>query len=217
MPRKSPGHTKSPERTWWSQPLPLAAPSIGVWETDIEADRTRGDAVMARLFGLSEAEAAEGVAIARLLSAFHPDDLKQDQARRRRVVDEGGVFVWEHRIVPAPGILRWVLARGHYRRDANGRMFGCGIVLDVTDSHGDGRTDGPARFLSTREAPGSLLERITERVLEVERMGRDLDPEAAKTLRPLIESLLHALGRQIAAALAQELRPSRRMPGLTVH
>lgn len=211
MPRKSPGYTL------WSNPLPLTAPSIGVWETDIEADRTRGDAGMARLFGLSETEAAEGVAIARLLAVFHPDDLRQDQERRRLVVEEGGVFVWEHRIVPAPGVLRWVLARGHYQRDARGRMVGRGIVLDVTDSRSDGHTEGPARFLSTREAPGSLLERMTERALDIERMGRDLDPETAKLLRPLIEPLLHELGRQIAAALAQERLPSQRGPGFTVH
>lgn len=208
---------KSLKRIAWSQPLPLGAPSIGLWESDIEADRTRGDAVVARLFGLSEAEIAEGVAIARLLSVFHPDDLKQDQERRRRVVEEGGVFVWEHRVVPAPGIVRWVLARGHYQRDANGRMFGRGIVLDVTDSRSDGHTDGPARFLSTRAGPDSLLERMTERALEIERMGRDLDSEAAKTLRPLIERLLLELGRQIADLLAQAPLSSGPASGLTVH
>lgn len=208
---------KSPKGIAWSQPLPLGAPSIGLWESDIEADRTRGDAVVARLFGLSEAEIAEGVAIARLLSVFHPDDLKQDQERRRRVVEEGGVFVWEHRVVPAPGIVRWVLARGHYQRDANGRMFGRGIVLDVTDSRSDGHTDGPARFLSTRAGPDSLLERMTERALEIERMGRDLDSEAAKTLRPLIERLLLELGRQIADLLAQAPLSSGPASGLTVH
>ena len=208
---------KSPKSFVWSQPLPLATPSIGLWESDIVADRTRGDAVVARLFGLSEAELAEGVPIARLLSVFHPDDLMQDQERRRRVVEDGGVFVWEHRVVPAPGIVRWVLARGHYRRDASGRMFGRGIVVDVTDSRSDGHTEGPARFLSARAGPDSLLERMTERVLEIERMGRDLDADAAKTLRPLIERLLLELGRQIATMVAQTPPPAGPASGLTVH
>lgn len=208
---------KLPKNLLWSQSLPLAALSIGVWETDIEADRTRGDAVMARLFGLSEAEAAEGVAIARLLAIFHPDDLAQDRERRRLVVEEGGVFVWEHRVVPAQGVVRWVLARGCYQRDASGRMYGRGIILDVTDSRSDGHTDGPARFLSAREGPGSVLERMTERALEIERMGRDLDTEAAKSMRPLIEKLLHELGRQIAATLVQAPPSSESASGLTVH
>ncbi|MDN3572523.1 PAS domain-containing protein [Methylobacterium longum] len=172
---------------------------------------------MARLFGLSEAEAAEGVAIARLLAIFHPDDLEQDRERRRLVVEEGGVFVWEHRVVPAQGVVRWVLARGCYQRDASGRMYGRGIILDVTDSRSDGHTDGPARFLSAREGPGSVLERMTERALEIERMGRDLDTEAAKSMRPLIEKLLHELGRQIAATLVQAPPSSESASGLTVH
>ncbi|WP_244625635.1 PAS domain-containing protein [Methylobacterium mesophilicum] len=195
----------------------MASLSIGVWEADLEADRTRGDVVMARLFGLSEEEAAEGVTIARLLSAFHPDDLMRDMERRRLVLEQGGVFVWEHRVVPAPGIVRWVLARGHYARDPRGRMFGRGIVIDVTDSRNDGHTDGPARFLTTPEHPGSNLERMTERALEIERIIRDLDVQAAKALRPLIEPLLRELGRQIAASLAESSMLAEPVPDLTVH
>lgn len=211
MPRRSSG------RALWSGSLSLAPTSIGVWETDFEADRTRGDAGMARLFGWSEAEAAEGVPIARLLSAFHPDDLKQDQVRRRRVREEGGVFVWEHRVVPAPGVVRWVLARGHYRRDANGRMFGRGIVIDVTDSRSDGHTDGPARFLTAPEALGSPLEGMAERALEIWELARHLDAEAAKRLQPLINDLLQELGRQITVSLTEG--PPAKQPALnpTMH
>lgn len=211
MPRKSLGTRLE------ANSLSLAAPSIGVWETDFKADRTRGDAVMARLFGLSDAEAAEGVTVSRLLSAFHPDDLMQDQERRRRVREEGGVFVWEHRVVPAPGVVRWVLARGHYGRDANGRMFGRGIVIDVTDCRNDGHTDGPARFLTAHEVPGSALERMAEHMLEIWEMGRDLDAEAAKPLQPLIRALLQELGRQIVASLSDKPSAERTSPDLTVH
>ena len=203
MPRKSPGNAL------WSGSLTLAVPSIGFWETDFEADRTRGDAVMARLFGWSEAEAAEGVAISRLVSVFHPDDLARDQERRRRVHEEGGVFVWEHRVVPAPGVVRWVLARGQYWRDANGRMFGRGIVIDVTDTRRDGHTDGPAQFLTTPEVSGPLLERMAERALEIEEMGRGLDDETATRVRPLVEGLLYELSRQISASLAEDSSANR--------
>ncbi|MHC2106369.1 PAS domain-containing protein [Methylobacterium sp.] len=200
---------KSPESALWSRSLTLAAPSIGVWETDLEADLTRGDAVVARLFGWSEAEAEEGVPISRFLSAIHPDDLAQGQERRRRIREEGGVFVWEHRVVPAPGVVRWVLARGQFWRDANGRMFGRGIVIDVTDSRRDGHTDGPARFLTTPEVSGPLLESIAERALEIEEIGRGLDDETARQVRPLIEGLLYELGRQISASLAEDPTPER--------
>lgn len=208
---------KSSRTTLRSRPLPLAAPSIGVWETDFEADRTRGDAVVARLFGWSEAEAAEGVSIARLLSAFHPEDLEKDLERRRLIREEGGVFVWEHRTVPAPGVVYWVLARGCYRRDANGRMFGRGIVIDVTDCRNDGYTDGPARFLTAHDGPGSLLERMAERALEIWEMGHDLNAEPAKLLQPLISALLQELGRQIAATLSEEPSTAGRPPDFTMH
>ncbi|MDP4024891.1 PAS domain-containing protein [Methylobacterium sp. NEAU 140] len=198
MPRRSSGGAL------WASPPPLTALRIGVWEDDVGADRTRGDAVMARLFGLSEAEAAEGIAWSRLAARFHPEDLARDTEHRRRVRQAGGLFAWEHRIVPAPGIVRWVLARGHFKRDANGRMRGRGIVIDITDSRTDAQLEGPARFLAARETAGSITEQMAERALDLWELLRDLDAASARRLRPKVEAVLRELGCQIAASLTDE-------------
>lgn len=203
------------EKTLTPASLPMAMLRIGLWEDDVPADRIRGDAVMAALYGISEAEAELGLSWDRLSSLFHPDDLRTDP--HQHVREAGGLFVWEHRIVPAPGVVRWVLARGHFEREVNGRMRGRGIVIDMTDTRMEGVVDGPARFLAAYEAPGAVLEQIADRALELCDMIRDLEPEGAKHLRILIEALLHELGRQLAASLQDEPAVRKRPRGAKIH
>lgn len=202
MPRRSPGATLS------QAVLPLTALNIGLWDDDVAADRTRGDAVMARIFGLSEAEAAEGLTWERLSAIFHPDDLAADSQDRRRVRDIGGSFAWEHRILPEPGVVRWVLARGYFERDSEGRMRGRGIVIDVTDTRADGHIEGPARFLAASESAGSPVERMAGHALELWQLMDALEPACAARLEPLLKPLMLELGRQIAAALPDGHRPA---------
>ena len=128
-------------------PFGMSALGVGMWEDVPHLGRVRGDATMARIFGLTEAEAAQGVSWEQLSALFHPEDLARDQIQRRRVRDEGGLFAWEHRIVPAPGLVRWVLARGRFERRADGLVYGRGIVIDITDSRTEGPFEPPAGFL----------------------------------------------------------------------
>ncbi|MCJ2065458.1 PAS domain-containing protein [Methylobacterium sp. J-088] len=169
------------------------------------------------MFGLSAAEASEGISRAQLMSIFHPEDVVQDPELRRSVREDGGLFVWEHRILPTPGVVRWVLARGHYERGPNGGMHGRGIVIDVTDSRTDGEIDGPSRFLTTYETPGAVLDRIAQRAIEICELIRSLDAGKSVRLRPLIEALLHELGCQLAASLREEAGVPQRPRGTKIH
>ena len=202
MPRRSSGDTLR------SNALPLTALNIGLWEDDVDADRLRGDAVMARMYGLSEAEAHQGISWTRLSSIFHPEDLVWDRERRRRVREEGGLFVWEHRIVPTPGIVRWVLVRGRFDRDANGRRRGRGIVIDLTDTRIEEHIEGLPRFHAMQEAKGSAVERMAEHALELRELMHELDAGRAARLKAPLETLMFELGREIAASLPEE-RPTR--------
>ena len=206
-----------PEKSLTPASLPMAMLRIGLWEDDVPADRIRGDAIMAAMYGISDAEAERGLTWSHLSSLFHPDDLQADPIAHRHVRQDGGLFVWEHRIVPAPGVVRWVLARGHFERDANGRMCGRGIVIDITDTRMDGIVDGPAQFLAAYEASGAPLEQIADRAIELCGMIRALDPEEATHLRVLIEALLHELGRQLAASLQESPPATERPRGIKVH
>ncbi|MGU3591190.1 PAS domain-containing protein [Methylobacterium brachiatum] len=177
--------------------------NIGLWEDDVDNDRIRGDAVFARIYGLLDAEATQGIPWSRLVSIFHPEDLAQDTVRRRRVREEGGLFVWEHRIIPAPGTVRWVLARGHFELNADGGMRGRGILIDVTDSRTEGYVEGPSRFLVAPEATVSPVERMAERALELWELRHELNAGSAARLQPLLRALMFELGREIASSLPE--------------
>ncbi|MCJ2136996.1 PAS domain-containing protein [Methylobacterium sp. J-026] len=172
---------------------------------------------MGRMYGLSDAETAEGISRSDLFSIFHPDEVAQDPELRRSVREEGGLFVWEHRIMPAPGIVRWILVRGHYKRGADGQMRGRGIVIDVTDSRIDGQIDGPARFLTAYEAPGAILERIADRAIEACELIRTLEADKSVHLRLLIDALLHELGCQLATSLQDDPPAPKRPRSARIH
>jgi hypothetical protein len=202
MPRRSSNSIVS------SASLPLTTLSIGLWEEDVSTDRIRGDAVMGRMYGLSEAEITDGISRAQLFSIFHPDEVARDPELRRSVREEGGLFVWEHRIMPAPDVVRWVLVRGHYERGTDGRMRGRGIVIDVTDTRADGHVDGPSRYLAVREAAGSAAEHMADGALKLWEHMHQLDDDSAARLRPLLQALLFELARQIAASLPDGQGPT---------
>ncbi|WP_457104224.1 PAS domain-containing protein [Methylobacterium sp. P5_C11] len=153
---------------------------------------------MARIFGLAEADAAEGVTWEQLSAIFHPEDLARAQMQRRRVREEGGLFAWEHRIIPAPGVVRLVLARGRFERRSDGRMHGRGIVIDITDSP----FEPPAGFLEAPSTHGTVVEQMADYAMRLWELMADLELEAAHRMQPLIEPLLYELGRQIAASLS---------------
>jgi hypothetical protein len=187
--------------------LPLVAPSltileIGVWADDPANDCLRGDAVMARLYEIPEDEMAQGISWTRLAALFHPDDLARgDTEQRRWTRGNGGLFLWEHRIVPASGTVRWVLARGHFARDADGRMRGSGIIVDLTDTRAEGVADEPPSFLLMHEPFSSPVERMANHAIQIWQMANDLDPAGEVRVRPLIRALMYELGCQIAAAV----------------
>jgi hypothetical protein len=187
--------------TLLSTALALNILSIGLWEDDVQADCLRGDAVMARMYGLSEDEADQGISWTRLSSIYHPEDPAWDTACRRRVREEGGLFVWEHRIVPAPDLERWVLVRGHFERSADGHMRGRGIVIDITDTRSDGYAGGASRFLLAPEAMSSPAERMAKRALEMWEMMHELEAARAARLEPLLKAVMLELGCEIAASL----------------
>lgn len=197
MPRRSEDDTLS------SASQPLTSLNIGLWESDVEDGYIRGDAVMAHIFGLSPTEAALGISIQRLLSIFHPEDLASDEASRQKVLEEGGLVVWEHRILPAHGIVRWVLTRGQFERSPDGRMRGRGIVIDVTDTHVEGGEKGSSRFLAVPEATVSAAERMANHALALWELKHELSAGAATRLQPLLEVVLLEIGREIASSLPE--------------
>jgi PAS domain S-box-containing protein len=111
----------------------LRAADAGTWTWDIPANQVVADRNLARLFEVSESDAA-GAPIERYLAAIHPEDLGRVQDSIRASL-EGSTdpYECEYRVMRTDGGIRWVIARGNVERDAEGKPVALpGIVIDIT-------------------------------------------------------------------------------------
>jgi PAS domain S-box-containing protein len=112
----------------------LRAAEIGTWTWDLATNRVSADRNLARLYDLSDADAAGGP-IERYLAVIHPED----RSRVREIIQDAlkhasGYYECEYRVVKASGGVRWVIARGNVERDADGRPTTLpGVIIDITD------------------------------------------------------------------------------------
>ncbi|MEE7494381.1 PAS domain-containing protein [Methylobacterium oryzae] len=180
----------------------LAVSDVGTWTWDIADDVLRCDAVAAAMLGLPRAKGDRGTTFAEFLKRIHPDD----QRRIGSIIDDlrrqGGLYIAQYRTVPAPGEIRWVLARGRYIRNAEGSVSEAhGIVIDVTECGRDGFLD-EAAFCATDVAAGGI-DRIAEMALALYTAAEDGLPRPGfERLKPLLDVLLHEIGRQLVLAPA---------------
>lgn len=180
----------------------LAVSDVGTWTWDIADDVLRCDAVAAAMLGLPRAKGDRGTTFAEFLKRIHPDD----QRRIGSIIDDlrrqGGLYIAQYRTVPAPGEIRWVLVRGRYIRNDEGSVSEAhGIVIDVTECGRDGFLD-EAAFCATDVAAGGI-DRIAEMALALYTAAEDGLPRPGfERLKPLLDVLLHEIGRQLVLAPA---------------
>ncbi len=111
-----------------------AAGVVGTWEWDIGSNRITGDTRFASMYGLTDAQAKDGVAIASLEHVIHGDDLALVYAKLEDAVAARIPFRAEYRLKREDGSSRWVLALGRVDAQAEDkppRMSG--IALDISD------------------------------------------------------------------------------------
>ncbi len=110
----------------------LAAGEVATWTWNIQQDRVIADRNLAKLFGVSEADAAGGP-IAAYFQAIHPDDIKRVQTRIGKALQERAPFEETYRIRGVTGDSRTVIARGKAEYDVHGQAIMLpGAVLDIT-------------------------------------------------------------------------------------
>lgn len=185
----------------------LAASQVSTWETDVTRGRTMTDAATAALFGLDAWEAGQGLPLAQFIDAIHPADREMVRQRIAVIGEQGGPFVVEYRTCPAPGTIRWVLARGRYEHDRfAGGMVGRGIVIDITESKRDGHVEDCALFLAEEEedvsdedpAGLSRLDRAAAHAIATREAIDGLDERDRGDLRRIVDLLLLSFGRALA-------------------
>ena len=114
--------------------ITLRAAEIGTWTWDIATNRVIADRNLARLFDMTDTDAAGGP-IERYLTAIHPEDRARVHAViQTTLTDPSGHYECEYRVVKASGGVRWVIARGNVERNAEGTPLTLpGVVIDITD------------------------------------------------------------------------------------
>src|SRR3982750_4750849 len=112
--------------------LALNAGHIGTWAWDIARNRVIADANLAQMFSVSPDEAATGAPVERFVNAVHPEDRPRVEVILARVVEQGGEYQAEHRLLPKDGSVRWVIGRGRCDHDEHGRPI-CftGVTVDI--------------------------------------------------------------------------------------
>jgi PAS domain-containing protein len=105
---------------------------VGTWDWDILNDRVYADGPAARLFGISDEEAALGSSITKWLQAVHPDDLDRLTSEIDRIKKSGDMFTLEYRVI-ASGQVHWIYARGRCTFDQAGHPVRFpGAFVDIT-------------------------------------------------------------------------------------
>ena len=106
---------------------------IGTWNYEIDSNRVFADKNLARLFGVTDEEAAGG-GIESYLKAVHADDRPQMTEIIENAISRGTTYKAEYRLVQKDSSIRFVVATGKVLRDESGRALSLpGVVLDITD------------------------------------------------------------------------------------
>jgi PAS domain S-box-containing protein len=108
----------------------LGASGAGIWEWDVQTNRTVWSEAIWPLYGLDRLR--DPPCFDSWLASIHPDDRAHVAAQVVRAADKGEPFEVEWRTKDAPTSTRWLMARGHPDQ-ADGRLRYIGIVLDISE------------------------------------------------------------------------------------
>ncbi|HYF53923.1 MAG TPA: PAS domain-containing protein [Salinarimonas sp.] len=171
--------------------LAIAAGKVGTWVWDIPAGTITADERLAAMFGVDPAEAARGAPIEAFTAAAHPEDRERVAAIMGEVVQRGGFYEVEHRLLSADGTVRWIVARGECQYDEAGQPVRFpGATVEVTDL----KRAEEARELVTREL-AHRIKNIFAVVNGIVAMSARSEPEAkafADRLRERLTALAQA-------------------------
>jgi PAS domain S-box-containing protein len=111
----------------------LYAGEIATWTWDIGENRVLADENPARLFSVTQEDAAGGPSH-QYLAAIHPDDRSRVETTVSEAIrGPGRLYELDYRVIQADGSVRWVTARGKVERDAEGKAVQFpGVLIDIT-------------------------------------------------------------------------------------
>lgn len=107
---------------------------IGSWEFEMGSDQVFWSDELFRIYGLEPSP--DGIRFEDYLGMVHEEDRAQAERVALEAADTGEPFVFQHRIQPKGGSVRWLLGRGTVEMDETGRpvrMYG--TAQDITTLH----------------------------------------------------------------------------------
>jgi PAS domain S-box-containing protein len=191
----------------------LYASEIATWTFDIQNNRVVADENLARMFELSVTEEdAAGGPLQQYLAAIHPEDRGAvKEAIEEAIREPGKLFERDYRLLQANGSVRWVTARGHVERDAEGKPLQFpGVMIDVTDrKQAEENLRKMAETLEAQvQARTQELEASNAEILQQSQQLRDLSnrlQESQDQERRRLARELHDSAGQIIVALGMNL------------
>ncbi|WP_136716948.1 PAS domain-containing protein [Halorientalis salina] len=111
--------------------LALDGTNTGVWERNLETDRTSWNESMEELFGL-DTETFEGT-YDDFMELVHPDDIPEIARAHQQAIKHNDLYEAEYRIQPDDSTAHWVEARGQVVENDDGQQRMIGVVTDITE------------------------------------------------------------------------------------
>lgn len=163
-----------------------ASEVIGRWDYDVPNDRAYTDALVALVFNLDPIAAETEAPLKAFLAGIHPDDRERASPTIAQSVEDGLSCTLEYRVRSADGVTRWVLDRGRFAHDREGRPTrGTGILIDITQMKQE----------AVLPVPTAPLERAAEHYLAAREAIHEL-PHSV--LHQMSDMLLLEIGRRLA-------------------
>ncbi|WP_199333413.1 PAS domain S-box protein [Oculatella sp. FACHB-28] len=112
--------------------LALDAGCMGAWEWNLETNVQRWDVNQYKLFGMDKD--SNQLSTDTFFQFIHPDDLPSAQQLTEQVLEQGGSFHTEFRIITLDGSIRWLSSQGIVVQDSHNRSIRMiGINFDITE------------------------------------------------------------------------------------
>ena len=159
--------------------------NVGTWDLDIETGKLEWSEQIEPLFGFKQGEFKRNFDA--YLECLHPDDRQYVKDSVNASIEDGEVYLIEHRIIWPDGSVKWVLESGDVIREEQGkpvRMLG--IVEDITD-----RKIAEEKLRESRQQLHNLAQHL-QNVREKERkeIARDIHDELGQLLSTINLDLL---------------------------
>ncbi|WP_312936304.1 PAS domain-containing sensor histidine kinase [Pseudomonas sp.] len=105
---------------------------IGTWVWSIPDDCLTADERFANAFGLCPQRCAAGIALTEAFGSIHPDDRDHVWAQISDLLERGGRFRCEYRVLRSDGQYHWIEGSGRADLDACGKVVRFpGVLLDI--------------------------------------------------------------------------------------